>query len=64
MTGKVFISYSSKDRKRIGICLTALETLQSQGNVELFIDEKIEKGEGWDERIQAELETADIAVTP
>jgi tetratricopeptide (TPR) repeat protein len=62
MTTNVFISYSSKDRKQIDDCLTALKTLDPPEAFRVFIDEDIDKGEDWEKRIREALKTADIAV--
>ena len=61
---KVFVSYSHKDSEHIGPdgILGFLKGLEREGDIELWVDEKLSGGEEWDDVLKAEIQECDIAL--
>ena len=59
---RVFVSYASEDDEHRIRFQAALRQLEKEGLVDLWADRKILPGEDWADRIDEELETADIVV--
>ncbi|MFY0630854.1 MAG: AAA family ATPase [Flavobacteriaceae bacterium] len=61
---KIFVSYSHKDTEYIGSdgLLGFLKGLESGGDVELWVDEKISGGDQWDDVLRREIESCDIGL--
>ena len=61
---KVFVSYSHKDTEYIGSdgLLGFLKGLESDGDIELWVDEKISGGDDWDDVLKHEVQSCDISL--
>jgi len=61
---KVFVSYSHKDTEYIGPegLLGFLRGLERDGDVELWVDEKLSGGNEWDDVLKEQIKTCDIAL--
>ena len=61
---KIFVSYSHKDTEYIGSdgLLGFLKGLESDGDVELWVDEKLSGGDDWDEVLKREVKSCDIGL--
>ncbi len=57
---RIFISYARKDRELLDRLIKHLAPLEDEGLIEHWTDLAIEPGDRWDERINAELDSADI----
>lgn len=57
---KAFFSYSKHDRAYLDAFLRHLSPLKRNDKIQPWDDSQIKGGEEWDERIKAQLETADI----
>jgi len=57
---KLFISYSHNDEKYIEKFIKHLSPLKDNGDIEEWYDRKIYPGENWEEKINNNLEDADI----
>ncbi|CAG4992205.1 hypothetical protein DYBT9275_00914 [Dyadobacter sp. CECT 9275] len=63
MKKKVFISYSQHDKmKYLDRLLNQLKILQNAGMLIYWEDSQLIPGEKWDDRIQTELDTADVII--
>ena len=59
---QVFISYSHKDEDWKDRLVTQLNVSQQQGHLELWTDRDIGAGEDWEEKIEAAMNTASVAI--
>lgn len=61
---KIFVSYSHKDSEHIGPdgLLGFLKGLEREGDIELWVDEKLSGGDQWDDVLQSEIRECDIAL--
>lgn len=61
---KVFVSYSHRDTEYIGKdgLLGFLKGLEANGDVELWVDEKLSGGDEWDDVLKREVESCDIGL--
>ncbi len=61
---KIFVSYSHRDTEYIGKegLLGFLKGLESNGDVELWVDEKLSGGDDWDEILKREVQNCDIGL--
>jgi tetratricopeptide (TPR) repeat protein len=62
MTPRLFISYSHKDKDHCEELVSYLSVLVRRGWVEIWWDPDIPPGDPWNEKIMAELNSADIIV--
>jgi hypothetical protein len=60
--GKVFISYSHKDKKYLEELLEFLQPMVRKGIVSLWVDTKLKAGEQWKEFIRDSVNTAEVAI--
>lgn len=61
---KVFVSYSHKDTEYIGSdgLLGFLKGLENDGDVELWVDEKLTGGDHWDDVLKNQVRSCDIGL--
>ena len=59
---KIFIAYAREDKPLLQKLRTHLNVMKRQQHCEIFYDGEIMPGETWDERLKAELHTAQIFV--
>jgi len=58
----VFISYSHKDEKEKDRLISHLGVLEHSGLIDLWVDDKIEGGIDWEDKIKQEIAKANIAI--
>lgn len=60
--GKLFISYSHKDRAFLDRILVHLRPLERAGLIELWVDEQLRPGDRWREEIKEAIDGAGVAL--
>jgi hypothetical protein len=59
---KLFVSYSSEDKRRLKALSQHLTILSRRGYIQPWDDRQLIAGEDWEEQIMRELESADIVL--